>query len=130
MFSHFQELLLTVTTSYSILCYFIPPPPSLSLENCAAQLLLENVSRWTLWMTAMNNLCCEASLLIDSGPKCLLQFYYNNPSYNSFPFLPVTVEKSSGQLSISQFPTSTCQSHSEGQTRNGSGTDLEQVASH
>lgn len=48
---------------------------------------------WALWMTAMNNWCCECSLPTDSGPKSLLQFYDSNLSYNSFPFLPVTAEK-------------------------------------
>lgn len=50
-------------------------------------------NRWALWMTAMNNWCCEPSLPTDSGPKSLLQFYDSNLSYNPFSFLPVTAEK-------------------------------------
>lgn len=75
---------------------------SLSVENCAVQLLLENVIGGRCgWLQ-----CCqfEASALKDLDPKSFLQVYYNNPSYTPFRFHPVTVENSVLYQVNSTFP--------------------------
>lgn len=112
----------TIDGNYTLFSLFFPPLPS-PLQVVPFSFFWKKRS---LWMPAMNILCCERSLPKDSGFQSLIQLFYNSASYNSFTFLPVPVEY---RDISSTFPTSTCLSHADRQNREGSGTVLEKAAS-